>query len=729
MTPLAKVIEQAEKLSLHPRRRGREYIMHCPAHDDSTPSLGIAEKNGKVLIRCHADCDAEAVVAALGLTWSDFFAEGKPSRKPRIVAEYDYLDAAGKLLFQVVRFEGKVFRQRRPDGAGGWVWNLGRVPRVPYRLPELLKAKAAGELIWIAEGEKDVHALERAGRVATTDPGGAGKWRPEYAEHFRGARVRIVADADEPGRAHAQAVAASLNGIAAEVELLEPAAGKDAADHLAAGRSIGEFRPVELNETARLLDDVQAFVQQFVVFQNKHQAVAGALWTLHTHAIDAADTTPYLWVSSPEKRSGKTRYFDVLELLVRRPWRLVTPTEAVVFRKIEHDQPTLLLDEVDTVFAGDNAEGLRGILNAGHTRGAKVDRISERGRQLESFAVYGAKAFAGIRKLPDTIIDRSIPMRLHRKTPSESVRKFRIRYAREEAEPIRDRLEKWAEKNLDALREARPEIPEGLNDRAADGWEPPFAIADLAGERWGKLAREAALALHGAEEDESWGIRLLADIRQVFDDESADRLASADLAARLCELEESPWGDLGGKRLDARGLARRLKPFGIHPRKIRFESPLQGYGAADFEDAWNRYLPPFPPEPDPERNNGTSQVDAQIQPEQTEAVFRTKTVSDQESSGVPDKRGDRDGTLRENLAASGYSEDEIDYALEVVEATEPEDEWDCAVEAIERRRLQLQREAMPEGDNAEIDRRPPSLIALDEATNKVRAANPSLYRR
>jgi 5S rRNA maturation endonuclease (ribonuclease M5) len=159
-------------------------------------------------------------------------------------ATYDYTDAAGELVFQVVRKAGKQFPQRRPDGNGGWIWNIRGVQRYLYRLPEVLAAARAGETVYVVEGEKDVHALEAAGVVATTNPGGAGKWRREYAAAFAGAsEIVIVADRDERGILHARLIAATLNGV--PVRIVQAAEGKDAADHLAAGRTIAELVDLE----------------------------------------------------------------------------------------------------------------------------------------------------------------------------------------------------------------------------------------------------------------------------------------------------------------------------------------------------------------------------------------------------------------------------------------------------------------------------------------------------
>src|SRR5262245_36849109 len=186
---------------------GNGWTACCPAHDDNRSSLSIGEgKDGKILLKCHAGCSTEAVVQALGLRMADLFptVNGSANGKPRIVATYDYVDEAGKLLFQVVRHEPKDFRQRRPDDRGGFIWNMQGVRRVLYRLPEVIQAVKDGKRIWLVEGERDVDSLAEQGLAATTSVGGAGKWRDEYGQVLRGARVAIIPDADEPGRKHAQ---------------------------------------------------------------------------------------------------------------------------------------------------------------------------------------------------------------------------------------------------------------------------------------------------------------------------------------------------------------------------------------------------------------------------------------------------------------------------------------------------------------------------------------------
>jgi len=233
------------------KRNGQGYVAKCPAHEDRSPSLSVTEgHDGATLVKCHAGCDTESVCRAAGIALADLFVKKPAPRNGsfRIVAEYDYLDETGNLLFQVCRLDPKDFRQRKPDPTAkdGWSWKTAGVRRVPYRLPELIAAVADGRPIFIAEGEKDVAALNAAGFAATSNPGGAGKWQSDFAEFFKGAEVFIIADKDTPGRKHAQAVAENLHGVAATVRVLElPDTNgkpvKDPSDYFAAGGQAAEL--------------------------------------------------------------------------------------------------------------------------------------------------------------------------------------------------------------------------------------------------------------------------------------------------------------------------------------------------------------------------------------------------------------------------------------------------------------------------------------------------------
>jgi putative DNA primase/helicase len=244
------------------KARGKQVEARCPAHEDRDPSLslGIGNDGDRAVVHCHAGCATEDVMrelqlpeAALFDSWWD--GEGKPQAV--IVDAYDYTDADGQPLYQVVRTSPKDFFMRRPGANGAWVGKLDGVERVLYRLPEVIEAVKAGRRVFVVEGEKDAEALRRKGEVATCNPGGASKgkskWRREYSEYLVGAEVIVVADADEPGRRHAEAIRASLAGVAASVRVVEPAEGKDAADHLAAGYGVDDFVAVrgDAQETSR----------------------------------------------------------------------------------------------------------------------------------------------------------------------------------------------------------------------------------------------------------------------------------------------------------------------------------------------------------------------------------------------------------------------------------------------------------------------------------------------
>jgi len=184
----------------------------CPAHDDQRQSLSlkIGTASG-LLAKCHAGCTFTEIAVAIGVPSQAWFPDyGERMDKPvrAITKVYDYLDMAGNVAYQVVRFDPKDFRQRRPDDKGGWTWNLEGVHRIPYRLPELMKRKE--QPVLIVEGEKDADALHALGFVATTNAGGAGKWTQSLSVYLRDRRVVVLPDNDEPGLAHAIQVAGSL---------------------------------------------------------------------------------------------------------------------------------------------------------------------------------------------------------------------------------------------------------------------------------------------------------------------------------------------------------------------------------------------------------------------------------------------------------------------------------------------------------------------------------------
>lgn len=238
-----------------PSKTANGWECRCPAHEDTRPSLSVSQGPEGVLIHCHAGCTPDSVCSAAGLKLADLFTE-KPHRNGKIteiVEIYDYRSIDGKLVFQVVRYWPKDFKQRRPDPQkpGKWIWNTEGVEKILFRLPEITRAIQSGSSVFICEGEKDVLAMEMNGVSATCNPGGANKWQDSFSETLRGANVVIIADKDEKGREHAQLVAGKLHGIAKSVRLIElpdidEKSVKDAADFFAAGGNPQQV--VELSE-------------------------------------------------------------------------------------------------------------------------------------------------------------------------------------------------------------------------------------------------------------------------------------------------------------------------------------------------------------------------------------------------------------------------------------------------------------------------------------------------
>jgi hypothetical protein len=241
---------------------------------------------------------------------------------------------------------------------------------------------------------------------------------------------------------------------------------------------------------AELLNDVYNYLGRFVSYPSEHAHDAHTLWIAHTHAMERWDSTPRIAFLSPEPGSGKSRCLEVSELLVPRPVEAVNVTPAYLFRKVadEDGRPTILFDEIDTVFgpkAKDNEE-IRGLLNAGHRRGAVAGRCVVRGSQVqtEEIPAYCAVALAGLGGLPDTLLSRSVVVRMRRRAPGEMVEPFRRRINGPEGEELRDRLAAWAELAVAPAVNSYPTIPPSINDRDADVWEPLLAVADAAGGDW-----------------------------------------------------------------------------------------------------------------------------------------------------------------------------------------------------------------------------------------------------
>jgi hypothetical protein len=357
--------------------------------------------------------------------------------------------------------------------------------------------------------------------------------------------------------------------------------------------------------TQALLDEVEKWLGRFIAL-GEHARLALALFALHSWAIEAAYVTPYIVLASPERRSGKTRTLEVLELICREPILTASITPAALYQTVEAHQPTLLIDEVDVLFASrsERAEEIRGLINAGNHRGATAVRGGKDG-EARFYNVFGPKVLAGIDagRLPDTIADRAIHVLMERKARTVRLERVRRRVLVEEVENLRDGLYAWARRHVEQL--ADYNLPEGdldaLSDRAEEGWEPLLAVATLAGAGTYRRAVAAALDLakHEAQTAEDAAHALLDALRDKFG--AADRYASADLCAVLNGDDELPYATWNnGKGIRPADLARLLRRYGIASKSVRVtvikadgtteEAVRRGYEAGQLKPAWERYL-------------------------------------------------------------------------------------------------------------------------------------------
>jgi hypothetical protein len=624
-----------------------------------------------------------------------------------ILRSHVYTDADGHPLAKKIRWGShdsekdaklKHFSWQRREGEE-WVNGLdekGQSGLPLYRIAEIRNADWAV----VTEGEHDADA-GAALDLPTVTSGAAGTWRDDHSETLRGkVAVYIVPHCDEKGRADAEHKAQSLYGKVALVKICELPT-KDLAEALEKKiwpdpleelrrlfKQSPEWKPITGSE---ILDWVLAFVRRFVSL-TLAQARAIVLWIVHTHAIESADFTPYLDISSPAKESGKTRTLEVAQLLVANPWSTENASPAAMVRKIhggaESGKPvTVLLDERDSQHGGDKerAEVIRGILNSGYQRGGCYSRcVGEGANQIVcDFSTFAPKAISGIGPLTDTVASRSVPIRMKR-ARRRQVDRLRKR-GREghkvlaEAASLKARLAAWCQEHLQALEDAEPEIPSALSDRQADCCEPLLAITDLAGGAWPEAARLALVELctRAQTDDDSIGVKLLSDIRDVFrprgDDgiylTELDSIASCELVKSLIEMEGRPWAEWGKfqKPITPTRLARLLFPYGIGPKPIRSVDGhvFKGYEQAQFVESWDIYLPAEPSAtcsappspPDPNGYTVTNRMNTEendiFKPLQTEACNRSENAvspnKDADCNRVTDSKrgeGEREATKK-----------------------------------------------------------------------------------
>ena len=415
----------------------------------------------------------------------------------------------------------------------------------------------------------------------------------------------------------------------------------------APGLGLEEVEPwAEPVDGSALLDELRQVLRRYVVLPTMAPETL-ALWVVHTYAFELRNVSTYIGLGSPQKRCGKTTLLSVLSELVSRPVVASNISPPALFRVIEEARPTLLIDEADT-FLQANDE-MRGILNSGYTRKtAYVVRVanqanpkelqelhrykepkedpydiegvpaselmecrdgrlrrvpremrnSERGTRNESgsangsrlarFSCWCPKVIAAIGRLPETLLDRCIPITMQRKMADEACERLRNL----DGHTLRQKCARFVADHAEEIAAAKPEIPAKLNDRAADVWEPLLAVADLAGGDWPKLARDAALQLNAGMPDSTIIGSLLMDILAEFLERKVERIFSRDLVETLNQLRERPWAEARkGKEVDGLWLAKQLRPFGVRPKAMWIgKAAGKGYEKSDFSEVWRRYL-------------------------------------------------------------------------------------------------------------------------------------------
>jgi hypothetical protein len=389
-----------------------------------------------------------------------------------------------------------------------------------------------------------------------------------------------------------------------------------------------------------LLDEIEGVLKGHVVLP-KWAAETLALWCVHTYAFELRDVGMYIGIESPEKRCGKSTLLGVLRRLVNRPVMAANISSPAFFRVIEETQLTLLIDEADTFLAGNDE--LKGIWNAGYSRetayvirvqherskaeGGKREvqsqenatgipqfgsrSLNEEESRLASFSCWCPKAMAAIGRLPDTLADRCIVIRMQRKVAGE---KCERRRGLETAE-LNRKCVRFAKDNAQAIAKGQPGLPSSLHDRAGDIWEPLLVLADLAGGDWPERARQAAVGLTtGAQENCPIGA-LLLDLFVVFNAREAEKLFTREVLKGLSWLENRPWHSMRrGKEITEAWLAQHLRPYGIKPQTIRVGDNVgRGYMAEDFTESLKRYVPKV------EREELFAELKAQVERKEEEA--------------------------------------------------------------------------------------------------------------
>jgi len=425
---------------------------------------------------------------------------------------------------------------------------------------------------------------------------------------------------------------------------------------------------------AALLDSLCEYLKRFVILP-EHTAEALALWILHTWVFDFFDITPYLSITSPTRRCGKTLLMTLLYWLCCRAKKSDSMSRPAIYRSVERDKPTLCLDEVSWVL--DLRDERQGILCGGFERNGYVEVCEGEGTAITTrlFSTFCPKAFGLIGQLTATLTDRSIVIPMRRKTSTEKVERLRRR-DNDAHKKFREQCLRWANDNAAALARAAPIVLDKLNDREVDFWEPLATIASLAGGEWPKKAHAAATALSGdgaaTSGDDGEGVELLHDIKAAFDSQPEQHtIFTRTLVGTLIADEERPWAAYGktGKPITDRKMAELLGRFDIISTTVRIgDATAKGYKRADFEEWWQRYPKPTPKSGTAHGAKASSRPTPASQPSQRHNPDEPRTSGD--FSSVTETGCD----AREKCDLSNNDE-RCDVVTDNTDAEEEEEAW------------------------------------------------------
>jgi uncharacterized protein DUF3631 len=356
-----------------------------------------------------------------------------------------------------------------------------------------------------------------------------------------------------------------------------------------------------------ILEDLEGFFSRFLVLTDG-LALVLALWSLATHLFETFDAFPYLAITSPTKRCGKTRVCELISFVCLQPLQTVSISSAALYRILGEDKRTLLIDEAESLSRprDEKATALREILNAGYRKGSVVVRCkrkskgtdaqeSEETYDTESFGTYCPKALVVIGRLQDTLADRCIEIRMERRGGVE-VERFRFARVQREVISLQRSASAWARQYSTKVNEhyQQNDVPH-LQDRESELWLPLFSVCAIAApHRLAELEAVSQLLADAKAEDEpaDYSLQLLRDCQQVFDESKLGRLPTAEILLRLNACEDRPWARWSrGRGLDAHNLSRLLRPFQIHPQNLRVAlQVVKGYVRQSFQECWKRYL-------------------------------------------------------------------------------------------------------------------------------------------